>query len=294
MAGQDRSTTPPELRRRGAFVSPRVWRALRYGGLWVAFVWAIFPFYWMVVTSIRPRDQMYQRPPEFIPDAITLSNYIDLIVGARFWLFALNSLWLTGVVTILSVAISITAGYAITRHRFRGSTVLPLLMLYGQMFPAVLLLIPFYMQLRFLGWIDSIWGLIPVYMSYMLPLCVWLMRGFFAQVPHSLEDAARMDGCTRWQAFWKVIVPMARPGIVAVATWVMIHSWNEFLYASTFLISERNRTLPLGLSSLIGQYSTDWGMLMAGGVLTSLPILLVFFVLQKHLVSGVGGGAVKG
>ncbi len=281
-------------RRRRRIVPSWIWRTLRYAGLWIAFVWAVFPFYWMVVTSIRPRDELSRTPPEFLPNAITLQNYVDLIVGAQFWRFALNSLWLTGAVTILCVAIALMAGYAMARHRFRGSTALPLLMLYGQMFPAVLLLIPFYMQLRFFGWLDSIWGLIPVYMSYMLPLCVWLMRGFFSQVPHSLEDAARMDGCTRWQAFWKVIVPMARPGIVAVATWVMIHSWNEFLYASTFLISERNRTLPLGLSRLIGQYTTDWGMLMAGGVLTAMPILLVFFLLQKQLVSGVGGGAVKG
>ncbi|MBX3580253.1 MAG: carbohydrate ABC transporter permease, partial [Rhizobiaceae bacterium] len=139
-----------------------------------------------------------------------------------------------------------------------------------------------------------LYGLIPVYLSYMLPLCVWLMRGFFSQVPHSLEDAARMDGCTRWQAFWKVILPMAQPGIVAVATWVMIHTWNEFLYASTFILSEKKRTLPLGLSGLIGQYTTDWGVLMAGGVITAAPILLAFFFLQKHLVAGVGGGAVKG
>ena len=110
----------------------------------------------------------------------------------------------------------------------------------------------------------------------------------------SLEDAARMDGCTRWQAFWRVILPMALPGIVAVATWVMIHTWNEYLYASTFIMGQQNRTLPLSLSALIGQYTTDWGMLMAGGVITALPILLVFFLLQKSLVSGIGGGAVKG
>jgi multiple sugar transport system permease protein len=128
----------------------------------------------------------------------------------------------------------------------------------------------------------------------MLPLCVWLMRGFFAQVPFALEDAARMDGCTRWQAFWLVIVPMARPGIIAVATWSMIHAWNEFLFASVLISSAEKRTLPLGLSALIGQYTTDWGVLMAGGVLTALPIVAIFFALQRHLVSGLGGGAVKG
>ena len=197
-------------------------------------------------------------------------------------------------VTVASVAVSVTAGYAMARYRFRGQVALPLVMLYGQMFPPVLLLIPFYVQLRTLGWLDSLWGLVPVYMSYMLPLCVWLMRGFFAQVPMSLEDAARMDGCTRWQAFWRIVLPMALPGIVAVAAWVMIHTWNEYLYASTFIMSQSSRTLPLSLSDLIGQYSTDWGMLMAGGVITSVPILLVFFVLQKSLVSGIGGGAVKG
>lgn len=269
-------------------------RVLVYLALWLAFVWAVFPFYWMVVTSVRPSAEIFQRPPGLVPASITLRHYIDLLVGAEFWRYALNSVLLTVTVTVASVAVSVTAGYAMARYRFRGHVALPLLMLYGQMFPPVLLLIPFYVQLRVLGWLDSLWGLVPVYMSYMLPLCVWLMRGFFAQVPMSLEDAARMDGCTRWQAFWRVILPMALPGIVAVATWVMIHTWNEYLYASTFIMSQRNRTLPLSLSDLIGQYSTDWGMLMAGGVITSVPILLVFFFLQKSLVSGIGGGAVKG
>lgn len=272
----------------------RLWTVLAYLALWLAFVWAVFPFYWMVVTSVRPTPEIFQTPPGLIPGAITFDHYIDLLIGAGFWRYALNSVLLTLTVTLASVAVSVTAGYAMARYRFRGHVALPLLMLYGQMFPPVLLLIPFYVQLRTLGWLDSLWGLVPVCMSYMLPLCVWLMRGFFAQVPMSLEDAARMDGCTRWQAFWRIILPMALPGIVAVATWVMIHTWNEYLYASTFIMSQSSRTLPLSLSDLIGQYSTDWGMLMAGGVITSVPILLVFFVLQKSLVSGIGGGAVKG
>jgi ABC-type glycerol-3-phosphate transport system permease component len=269
-------------------------KALLYAGLFAAFVWAVFPFYWMVVTSLRPESQLFARPPSLVPDDITLRHYVGLLVGGEFWRHALNSLFLTVCVTGLSILVSLTAGYALARYRFRGSTMLPALMLYGQMFPAVLLLIPFFVQFRALGWIDSLWALVLVYLSYMLPLCVWLMRGFFAQVPFALEDAARMDGCTRWQAFWRVIVPMARPGIIAVATWSMIHAWNEFLFASVLITSAEKRTLPLGLSALIGQYTTDWGMLMAGGVLTALPIVAVFFALQRYLVSGLGGGAVKG
>ena len=269
-------------------------KALLYAGLFAAFVWAVFPFYWMVVTSLRPESQLFNRPPSLVPDDITLRHYVGLLVGGAFWRHALNSLFLTVCVTALSILVSLTAGYALARYRFRGSTMLPALMLYGQMFPAVLLLIPFFVQFRALGWIDSLWALVLVYLSYMLPLCVWLMRGFFAQVPFALEDAARMDGCTRWQAFWRVIVPMARPGIIAVATWSMIHAWNEFLFASVLISSAEKRTLPRGLSALIGQYTTDWGMLMAGGVLTALPIVAIFFALQRHLVSGLGGGAVKG
>jgi ABC-type glycerol-3-phosphate transport system permease component len=269
-------------------------KALLYAGLFAAFVWAVFPFYWMVVTSLRPESQLFARPPSLVPDEITLRHYVGLLVGGSFWRHALNSLFLTVCVTGLSILVSLTAGYALARYRFRGSTLLPALMLYGQMFPAVLLLIPFFVQFRALGWIDSLWALVLVYLSYMLPLCVWLMRGFFAQVPFALEDAARMDGCTRWQAFWLVIVPMARPGIIAVATWSMIHAWNEFLFASVLISSAEKRTLPLGLSALIGQYTTDWGVLMAGGVLTALPIVAIFFALQRHLVSGLGGGAVKG
>jgi len=273
----------------------RAWRTgLLYLGLVAAFLWAVFPFYWMVVTSLRPESEMFARPPSLLPREITFEHYVGLLVGAGFWRNALNSLFLTVVVTGFCILVSLTAGYALARYRFRGSTVLPALMLYGQMFPAVLLLIPFFLQFRALGWMDSLWALALVYLSYMLPLCVWLMRGFFAQVPFALEDAARMDGCTRWQAFWLVIVPMARPGIIAVATWSMIHAWNEFLFAATLISSAEKRTLPLGLSGLIGQHTTDWGMLMAGGVLTALPIVAVFFALQRHLVSGLGAGGVKG
>jgi ABC-type glycerol-3-phosphate transport system permease component len=276
-------------------VGVRRWnRVLLHIGLWCAFVWAIFPFYWMVVTSLRPESELFARPPALFPGELTLQHYTELLLGGQFWRYALNSLFLTLVVTGLSVLTSLTAGYALARYRFRGSTVLPALMLYGQMFPAVLLLIPFFIQFRALGWNDSLWALVIVYLSYMLPLCVWLMRGFFAQVPFSLEDAARMDGCTRWQAFWIVIVPMARPGIIAVATWSMIHAWNEFLFAATLITSAEKRTLPLGLNGLIGQFTTDWGVLMAGGVLTALPIVVVFFALQRHLVSGLGAGGVKG
>ena len=267
---------------------------LVYSCLSIAFIWCVFPFYWMVATSVRPATEIYQRPPELIPGGITLEHYWNLLFGQRFWLYAFNSLGLALSVTLISVLVSIMCGYAIAKYRFRGDSFLPLLALYGQMFPPVLLLIPFYRQLRVFGWLDSLTGLVIVYLSFILPLCIWMMRGFFAQIPSSLEESARVDGCSRWTALWRVIVPITRPGIVAVATWALIQSWNEFLYATTFLIDKDKRTLPLGLSSLIGERTTDWGMLMAGGVLTALPIMLIFFIAQRHLVSGLGGGAVKG
>ena len=265
-----------------------------YAGLWIALIWSVFPFYWMISTSLRSKSEIFQAPPAIFPQSFSLENYLELLLGVRFWLYAVNSVGLAAAVTILSLAFAVTSGYALARYRFHGSTALPLFMLYGQMFPPVLLLIPFYIQMRNLGMIDSLWGLIPINLSYQLPLAVWLMRGYFAQVPHSLEDAARMDGCTRWQAFWIIIMPMARPGIIAVATWVLIYTWNEYLYASTFIVSERNRTLPLGLAEIIGQYSTDWGLLTAGGVVTSVPILALFFAVQRYLVPGASDGAVKG
>lgn len=280
--------------KRKARIRSTVSTVFLYFGLAAAFVWCVFPFYWMVATSVRPAAEIYQRPPELVPGGITFEHYLNLLFGQQFWLYALNTLWLAGAVTVISVVVSITCGYAIAKYRFRGAGFLPLLALYGQMFPPVLLLIPFYKQLRAFGALDSLLGLVVIYLSYILPLCIWMMRGFFAQVPSSLEEAARVDGCSRWTALWRVIVPIARPGIVAVATWALIQSWNEFLYATTFIIDEDKRTLSLGLSSLIGEHSTDWGMLMAGGVLTALPIMVIFFLAQRHLVSGLGGGAVKG
>ena len=267
---------------------------MAYLAIAVAVVWCVFPFYWMVATSVRPAAEIYARPPELVPGGITLEHYWTLLVGERFWLYALNTLGVALAVTAISVAVSIMCGYAVARYRFRGAAALPLLALYGQMFPPVLLLIPFYTQLRAFGLLDSLGGLVIVYLSYILPLSIWMMRGFFAQIPASLEEAARVDGCSRWTALWRVVVPIARPGIAAVATWALIQSWNEFLYASTFIIDQDKRTLSLGLSSLIGENTTDWGVLMAGGVLTALPIMAIFFLAQRHLVSGLGGGAVKG
>ncbi|MBV1693159.1 MAG: carbohydrate ABC transporter permease [Hyphomicrobiales bacterium] len=269
----------------------QLWLSLFVG---VACVWCIFPFYWMVTTSLRPTHRLYDRPPELFPTEITFDHYIGLFFGWNFWTYAFNSFWLTGIVTLLALALAIPGGYALARYRFVVSKLLPFIVLYAQLLPSVLLVVPFYAQLRRWGLLDSLYGLVPVYLSFILPLCLWLLRGFFVKIPIELEEAALIDGCTRWQVLWRIVIPVSSPGIVAVGTWAMIQAWNEYLYAATFLSGDDRKTLTIALSAIIGERTTDWGRLMAGGVVTSIPIIIIFSMLQRYLVSGLAGGSVKG
>ncbi len=254
----------------------------------------IAPFLWMISTSLKDPAEVVLREPTIIPRSFAVENYIEAFQRGNFDRYLINSVVVAMAVTLFSLAIATLSGYAFARYKLRGGKAILLGILATQMFPAILLAIPLYILIRNLGLLNSLLGLILVYTSFALPFCVWMMRNYFLTIPKDLDESAMVDGATRLQALWSVVLPVAMPGIAATGIFSFILSWNEFLYANTFISSADLRTLPVGLQSLIGEYTTNWGLLMAGAVITTMPIVVIFFFVQRRLTQGLAAGAVKG
>ncbi|HEX5505234.1 MAG TPA: carbohydrate ABC transporter permease [Thermomicrobiales bacterium] len=252
------------------------------------------PFLWMLVTSLKGPQELALQYPTLIPRHPDPGNYARVLVRAGFGRYFLNSALVAVATTLIAVAVAALAGYAFARFRLPGGKALLLGILATQMFPGILLAIPLYGLLRDLRLLDSLPGLVLVYTTFALPFCVWMLRNAFLAVPRELEESALVDGCSRLGALWRVVVPVALPGIAATAIFSFILAWNEFLYANTFISSAEKRTLAVGLESLIGEFTTDWGLLMAGAVVTTAPLVLAFLAIQRRLTQGLAAGAVKG
>jgi ABC-type glycerol-3-phosphate transport system permease component len=252
------------------------------------------PFLWMISTSLKSPAEVVLRSPTIIPRSFDVENYVDVFRRGNFGRYFVNSVIVALAVTVISVAIATLSGYAFARYRLRGGKAILLAILATQMFPAILLAIPLYILIRNLGLLNSLLGLVLVYTSFALPFSVWMLRNYFLTIPKDLDDSALVDGATRLQALRSVVLPVAMPGIAATAIFSFILSWNEFLYANTFISSADRRTLPVGLQSLIGEFTTDWGLLMAGAVITTIPVVVIFFFVQRQLTQGLAAGAVKG
>ncbi|MHB0885219.1 MAG: carbohydrate ABC transporter permease [Bacillota bacterium] len=255
---------------------------------------AALPFLWMIFTSVKPPAEVMQAPPTFWPHTWSFASYVQVWTTGHFFVYFINSILVAGLTTLFSMALATLAGYGFARYRMPGGHTMLMTILFTQMFPTILLAVPFYVLMRQTHLLDTLGGLIIVYTTFALPLCTWTMRNYFLTVPVELDEAALVDGCTPVSALWRVIIPVAAPGMVAASIFSFILAWNEFMFANTFINTERLRTLPVGLQALIGEYSTDWGLLMAGSVITTIPIVLFFLLVQKHLVSGLAAGSVKG
>jgi ABC-type glycerol-3-phosphate transport system permease component len=254
----------------------------------------IAPFLWMISTSLKEPAEVVLREPTIIPRTFAVQNYVDAFNRGNFGRYFVNSVVVSLAVTLISLIIATLSGYAFARYDLRGGKAILLGILATQMFPAILLAIPLYILIRNLGLLNSLLGLILVYTSFALPFCVWMLRNYFLTIPKELEESAMVDGATRLRALRSVVLPVAMPGIAATGIFSFILSWNEFLYANTFISSADRRTLPVGLQSLIGEFTTDWGLLMAGAVITTMPIVVIFFFVQRRLTQGLAAGAVKG
>lgn len=254
---------------------------------------SLWPVMDVVAISLRPGDRLRTTEFELLPSNPTLASYRELLFEQPFLRWMGNSLIVSAAVTLTGVAVASIGGYAFSRFRFVGRQALMISILTTQMFPATMLLLPLYLMIARLGLINTFLGLTIFYVSTALPFCVWQMKGFYDTIPPSLEEAARIDGCSRWRAFTSVVLPLAVPGLVITALFSFMSAWSEYIVAAQVLQDTDMFTLPLGLKSFQASMSTQWGLYAAAAILVSIPVVVVFILLSNYLVGGLTVGGVK-
>jgi len=254
----------------------------------------VFPVYWMVATAFKPGQQILSYTPHWIPTHPTLSNFRDAIHQPFFWNAVKNSLIVVSAVVALSVVLAFLASLALAKFHFYGRKAFIVLILGVQMVPLAALIIPLYILMSRLGQIDKLTGVIAMYLTFVLPFTVWTMRGFLLGIPKELEEAAMVDGATRFGAFVRVLLPLVGPGLVATSIFAFIQAWNEFIIAYVFLHTPEKQTLMVWLASFTTLRGTDWGPLMAGATLCALPVVIFFLLVQRRIAFGLTAGAVRG
>ena len=272
---------------------PKLITASRHAVLLAFVAISVYPALNVFTISLRPGNRLRSTDLAIIPADWTLVSYVQLFTEQPFLRWLANSLLVAALVTITGVALASIGGYAFSRFRFVGRKATMLAILTTQMFPATMLLLPLYIVIAKLGLVNTYLGLMAFYTSTALPFCVWQMKGFYDTIPASLEEAARIDGCSRAQAFWSVILPLATPGLVITALFSFMTAWSEYIVAAQVMQDEEMFTLPLGIKSFQASLSSQWGLYAAASILVSLPVVVVFLVLSKYLVSGLTLGSVK-
>lgn len=257
-------------------------------------VWALFPLYWMIVTSLKPRSELASLEHLLIVKAPTLEHFQSLLFNSDFPRWFLNNVIVAFAATALALVISTLAGYAIARLRFPGRWVISRGVLFSYLIPRNLLLIPLFVVVLRLGLIDSLAGLVLVYLTFMVPFCTWLLAGYFASVPVDIEESAMLDGCSRLQILVRILLPLAKPGLITATVFSFTLAWSEYLYPLVLTSSSATQVVPVGVSLLMTGDLFDWGRIMAAGVVFTLPILFLYYPLQRFLTGGLTAGAVKG
>lgn len=252
----------------------------------------VFPFIWVVLTSIRPDADLFVDNLRIIPQHVTFAKYTSLF-GSEFLTYILNSVFVATTSTVVTIVVAIFAAYSFSRFRFKGRTSLLGVFAFSQLFPFVVLLTPLYIFFYKLHLVNTYLGLIIAYTAISLPFCVYMLLGYFQSVPVSLDEAALMDGASTTRVVFRIVLPVAWPGIVATAVYVFVQSWNEYLFALTLMTDAPKKTVPVGLANFFGQYTTDWGAVMSASVIATIPTLIFFLFMQKQLVAGLAAGAVK-
>ncbi|WP_432536001.1 carbohydrate ABC transporter permease [Kineococcus arenarius] len=260
-----------------------------YAPLGVYLLFTLVPFYWILLFALRETGST-----ALVPWPITFEHFATVWNGAGFATFFVNSVVIATLTLVLTTVIALLGGYGLARFRFRGKTVFMVAMLASQFVPGAMLLIPLFDVFRATGLINSLWSIVVADTVFQLPLSLILMAGFIRNIPVELEESSWIDGCGRLRGFLAVVLPLLRPGIVAISSFAFISSWNNFLFALMFLNSQDQFTVPVGLSYMLGEYSVDFGALAAGGVVAVVPVVLVFAYVQRFLVQGLSAGAVKG
>ena len=271
-------------------------KIILYTSVIVIVVWCVFPLYWAFVSSIKPDEDLFETNPSLIPHRITFINYVKVFSERPFHINIINSAIVAGVTTLLALIIGVSAGYAIARLKFRGKVAVMSIILAVSMFPQVSILGSLFLILRSLHLINTYSGLILPYISLNLPLTVWVLQNFFRELPVEVEEAALMDGCSRFRLLWSIVVPMSSPGLVATGLLVFINSWNEFLFALTFMQRPEKYTIPVAIALFKGatQYEIPWGQIMAATIIVTLPLILLVLAFQNRIIEGLSAGSVKG
>ncbi len=253
----------------------------------------LIPALWVLKMALRP-SQSFDLSINPLPSEFSLNNFIEVMSEPLFTVQIFNSIWVSALTTLIGVFFSCTAAYALSRYRFPGRQLGLKAFLVTQMFPGTLMMIPLYQVIDFLGLLDQVAGLVLVYSTTAIPFCVWNLKGYFDTIPKEIEESALIDGAGPFTLFWKIIIPLSRPALAVTALFSFMTAWNEYILAATFMNDERAYTYPVRLQQYVGEYSTEWGHFAAGAILVSAPVMLLFFVLQKHLVGGLTSGGVKG
>lgn len=251
------------------------------------------PFYWIASSSIKDPREILARNPTAVPESFTLQHYGKLLGGSAFPTYLANSLIVAFATMAITVLLATPAAYAFTRLRFPGRDTLFGLILAAYAFPGVLLLVPLYGMLSAIGLIDTLAALVLVDVTFAAPFAVWMMQAFFRTIPPELEEAASLDGASRLQTLTRILLPLAAPGVASIAIFAFITSWTEYMFASVLITGDARRTLPVGFAGIIGQYQIDWGLLLAGATLATIPVVLLFSFVGRWFVQGLTAGAVK-
>ena len=268
-------------------------RILTHTVLIIFAIWSVVPVAWTLLTSFKPESKIFSTQIKLIDDP-TLQNYTDLLTRGDFVTWAINSLFVSLLTTIFAVFLAATCAYAISRFRFRGRSSAMYIVLVAQMFPAVILLIPLFGIFTNLRLIDTPWARVLSYSTFAIPFCILMLKSFFDTIPYELEEAGRVDGLGVVGTFYRIVIPLSVPGLAVTAFFAFITAWNEFLFARSFLTSKDALTLPVGMATFIDPFNQPWGLLTAGSVLITIPVMIVFFVAQRFLISGLSTGGVKG
>lgn len=258
-------------------------------------LYALFPIFWMLSTALKPTPEIRTPDPTFVPSRITWEHFRLVLVESNFLLYVRNSLLVATTVTLTTLIVATLAGYAFSRfQRLPGIGVAGAGLIVGHLVPGVLLVVPLYITMKNLGLLDSLWSLILTYTTFSVPLSTLMLKSFFDQVPVEVEEAAEIDGCPPWQVVFRVVLPLAVPGLMTTALYSFVLSWNEFLFGYTFISQDDRRTLTPGMADFIGLWTVDWGALMAAATLAVLPVTLAYLYLQRYLIAGLSSGATKG
>ncbi|PJI42185.1 carbohydrate ABC transporter permease [Ferrovibrio sp.] len=259
----------------------------------VIVVAALFPIFWGLMTSLKPARDIVTFPPSLLPATVTLEHYATIFKAGALG-FLLNSLLVSAGTVALCIGLGALAAYGLARFEFPGKRAVLVAIIAVMSIPVASLLIPTYTLIAEIGLVNTHVGLILVYSAYQLPIVIWILAAYYQSLPIELEWSAMMDGYSRFQALWKVVLPLSRPGLIAAGLFVVVFAWNDFVVAVTLLSSEDTRTLPIGIYNFLGFYGREWGPLLAASMVSTIPLLVIFVVLQRYFMAGMTNGSVKG